>query len=228
MSKTPNENSNHLENISRIIANDYGFANSVRADIPLDHNCQPIPLYTYPVIEYLNSLDFAGKNIFEFGSGQSTLYWLGQGANVASVEHNQDWMDKISSSLKSTSNHQYFFAKQQDDYVNSILKFPDFYFDMIVIDGSFSRYLCAQNVISKIRKDGLIILDNSDWYPNSAQFLRENLNFIEIDFYGFRPSKPEAAVTSMFFSREFKLRCKGARQPNYAMGGKINHSNLDQ
>ncbi|MES2677827.1 MAG: SAM-dependent methyltransferase [Pseudomonadota bacterium] len=218
----------YLENINKIIADEYGFINSAEAGIPLDKNKNPLPLYTYPAIEYLSSLDFANKKIFEFGSGQSTLYWLGQGADVVSVENNVKWIEKLSEPLKEFSNHQYIFADQKDDYINSILKFSDCYFDVIIIDGIFSRYLCAKNVISKIKKDGLVILDNSDWYPNTAKFLKENLDFIQVDFYGLRPSRPEAAVTSLFFSREFNFQNKFDRQPNYAIGGKIKHSSLDQ
>jgi hypothetical protein len=216
----------YLENVNKIIADEYGFAVAADAGIPVDKNNNPLPLYTYPAIEYLDSFDFADKKIFEFGSGQSTLYWLGQGADVVSVENNQKWVDKISPNLIG-KNHQYIFANTQNSYVNSILEFPDSHFDLIIIDGIFSRYLCAKNVIAKIKKDGLVILDNSDWYPNTAKFLKENLDFIQVDFYGFRPSRPEAAVTSLFFSRNFNFKTKSSRQPNYAIGGKIKHSSLD-
>jgi hypothetical protein len=216
-----------LDKINKIISDEYGFTSSVSAGFPLDKDNNPIPLYTYPAIEYLNSLDVANKNIFEFGSGQSTLYWLKNACNVASVENNQIWVDKLKPQLINFNNHQYIFADKKDAYINSILEFPDYYFDLIIIDGVFSRYLCAKNVIKKIKKDGLVILDNSDWYPNTARFLKDNLDFIQVDFYGFRPAKPEAAVTSMFFSRNFNWQNKTNRQPNYAIGGKIKHSSLD-
>jgi hypothetical protein len=211
----------HLDNINKIIADEYGFANSVRQNIPLDKNNHPLPLYTYPAIEYLNSINFKGKKIFEFGSGNSTIYWLEQGADVVSVEHNPNWIKE------GLENHQYVLAKKPEEYVNSILQFSDYFFDVIIIDGKFSRYLCAKNAVGKIKEDGLIILDNSDWYPNTAKFLKENLDFIQVDFYGLRPSKPEAAVTSLFFSRKSNLKGKSNRQPNYAIGGKIKHSSLD-
>ncbi len=228
MLKNPANSCDYLENINKIISDDYGFSNSVSYKIPLDKNNNPLPLYTYPAIEYLNSFDFLNKKIFEFGSGQSTIYWLEKGGCVTSVEHNQGWVDRLSPSLIKFSNHKYIFADKLDAYASSILEFPDGYFDLIIIDGAFSRYLCAKNVITKIQKNGLVILDNSDWYPNTAKFLKENLNFIQVDFYGFRPSKPEAAVTSLFFSREFNFQNKSNRQPNYAIGGKIKHSTLDR
>ncbi len=218
---------NFLKNINQIIAVDYGFNNSVEHNLPVDSNYQPLPLYTYPAIEYLNSLNFKDKKIFEFGSGNSTLYWLKVANLVCSVEHNKDWINKISTTLQNNHNHKYILASTFESYVNSIVNFDNGYFDVIIIDGSFSRYSCAKNAIYKIKSDGLIILDNSDWYPNTAKFLKEQLNFIQIDFYGFRPSKPDAAVTSLFLSRDFNFKPRTSKQPNYAIGGKKKHSTSD-
>jgi hypothetical protein len=206
----------------------YGFVKSFKSGLPVDKDGQAIPLYTYPAIEYLNSIDFSNKRIFEFGSGQSTLYWLRNSMFVASVEHNLEWFKKISSDLKGDANHQYFFSDKKNEYINSILEFSDDYFDVVIIDGSFSRYLCAKNTIDKIKKDGLIVLDNSDWYPESAKLIRDKTNFLQVDFYGFRPSKTNTAVTSLFFSREFNVISKTNRQPNYAIGGKEKQSTLDK
>ncbi|MCE3254850.1 MAG: hypothetical protein K0R25_344 [Rickettsiaceae bacterium] len=223
-----NSDDSPLEKISKIISEEYGFSNSIQAKIPVDKNNEPLPLYTYPAIEYLSSINFSSRKIFEFGSGQSTLFWLGKGAEVTSVEHDKKWIENLKEPLKKFPNHQLISAFAQDDYADSIKQYPDNNFDLIVIDGAFSRYLCAKNSISKVKKDGLVILDNSDWYPNTAKFLKENLDFIQVDFYGLRPSKPEAAVTSLFFSRDFNWKCGGDRQPNYAVGGKIKHSTLDK
>jgi hypothetical protein len=217
----------YLDNVINIITNDYGFANSVKVNKPVNKDNNPIPLYTYPAIEYLNQFDFNDKKIFEFGSGNSTLYWLEQGADVTSVEHNNNWVNILSPNLNFFSNHQYIVTNIKDEYVNSILRFANHDFDLIIIDGVFSRYLCAKNVLTKIKGNGIIILDNSDWYPNTANFLKENLGFIQVDFYGFRACKPKTAVTSLFLSRNFDWKCRENRQPNYAIGGKIKHSQLD-
>lgn len=218
----------YLQKIGKIIAEDYGFAKAAEVGFPVDKNGNALPLYTYPAIEYLSSLDFENKKIFEFGSGQSTLYWLGSGANVTSVESDEKWVKKLSEDLEKFKNHhQYIYEKTDDGYINSILKFPDSYFDVIVIDGIPSRYLCAKNVISKVKKDGMVILDNSDWYPRTAAFLKENLNFIQVDFYGLRPSRDNAAVTSIFFSRESNFKTKSGKQPEYAIGGKEKNSSKD-
>lgn len=217
----------YLANIIKIFLDDYGFNNSVNTNLPVDSYNNPLPLYTYPAIEYLKSLDFSNKKIFEFGSGNSTLYWLARSMKVISVENNPIWIEKLSPQLKKFSNHQYFEAKGPD-YVNSILNFSNQEFDVIIIDGAENRYLCAKNSINKIKNDGLIILDNSDWYPKTAELIRKESNFIQVDFYGFRPSKPNTSVTSLFLGREFNYNNLEGRQPNFAIGGFAHNSGLDR
>ena len=216
-----------MKNIISIIEDDYGYKNSLEKNLPIDKNNDPLPLYTYPAIEYLNSLDFSGAKIFEFGSGNSTLYWLSKKCQLVSVEHNKNWIEKLSNKISNKKNHQFLNANNHQDYANSINQFSDNYFDLIVIDGKYSRLMCAKNAIGKIKKDGIVILDNSDWYPNSAKLLRENFDSIQIDFYGLRPSKTNAAVTSFFISRNAKLKSNSLKQPNYALGGKNKHSQFD-
>ena len=152
---------------------------------------------------------------------------MAKNAEVTSVENNSEWVEKLEIKLRAYPTHHYIISKNKDDYINSILNFDDQYFDIIIIDGGENRYLCAKNSIQKIKPDGIIILDNSDWYPNTAAFLKEKLNFIQVDFYGFRPSKHNTSVTSIFFSRDFNFTISGLKQPNYALGGFEHNSSWD-
>ena len=61
----------------------------------IDKQGKAIPWYTYPAIEYLNSLEFKNRKVFEFGSGNSTLFWLAKNAQVTSVENNKIWVEKL-------------------------------------------------------------------------------------------------------------------------------------
>lgn len=215
----------YFANIIKIFIEDYGFKNSVDKAIPLDKMDNPVPLYTYPAIEYLQSLDLKNKRIFEFGSGQSTLFFLNKGAKVVSVENNVNWFDKLNSQIQENENHKFIFA-QKEEYVNSILKEEDL-FDIIVVDGAENRLESTKNAITKIKEDGIIIIDNSDWFENSTKLVRDRLDFIQVDFYGFRPSKSNTAVTSFFFSRKVNLKTIDEKQPSFALGGVKRHSNHD-
>jgi hypothetical protein len=46
----------------------------------------PLPWYTYPAIDFLTQRDFSGKNVLEFGGGQSTLWWSARARSVLTIE----------------------------------------------------------------------------------------------------------------------------------------------
>src|SRR3954463_2256551 len=80
---------------ARTLWRDYGHVKSARRGKCVDVIGNPIPWYTYPAIEYLKQLDFSTKNVFEFGAGQSTLFWAGRARRVVSVEDDAAWYQTI-------------------------------------------------------------------------------------------------------------------------------------
>src|SRR6185312_7790805 len=65
-----------------ILSCDMGQLNTMMLNLPVDASKRPLPWYTYPAIEYLRQFDFTDKYIFEFGCGNSSLFWLEMGATV--------------------------------------------------------------------------------------------------------------------------------------------------
>lgn len=57
------------------LAFDYGQLRTIREKRCIDKLGNPIPWYTYPAIEYLKTIDFSRKLVFEYGGGSSTLWW---------------------------------------------------------------------------------------------------------------------------------------------------------
>lgn len=180
----------------------------------VDKNDEFIPWYTYPAIEYIKQMDFSDKSIFEFGSGNSTIFWAKRCKKAVSIEDNKDWFEKVMPSLP--ANVEYKLVPEKADYVNSINHFAEG-FDIIIIDGNH-RYECTAEALKKLNSDGIIILDNSDWHENSAKLLRE-ADLIEVDMSGFGPINGYTWTTSFFLSRSVKLRPGGTRQPRNGIGG---------
>ena len=56
----------------------------------------------------------------------------------------------------------------------------------------------------------MVILDNSDWYPKTVQFLQEKLDWFQVDFHGFGPINNYTWTTSIFINpvrrQELKYR----------------------
>jgi hypothetical protein len=159
-------------------------ANSIKDELPwitlnaIDFITQH--LYLYPT-----------SNVFEFGGGGSTLFFLKKNAIVYTVEHDKKWfvvLNNIVTEKKYRDWNGFFieaekgrhvenpdaanpihYATKDDFYKNynfksyssKILDFEDNTFDIVLVDGR-SRPSCIYHSISKIKKNGLLILDNSD------------------------------------------------------------------
>jgi predicted O-methyltransferase YrrM len=208
----------------KILLQDYGFAAALELSLPIDAQGNEIPLYTHPTIEYLNQFDFSDKSVFEYGSGHSTLYWAKRAKSVKAVEHTVEWQEKLLSKLQSYSIDwaQVFCPANDDEYVDYILKFDED-FDIIIIDGVVNRYECAENALKKLKKGGIIILDNAEWHFNTAKLLRD-ANLIQVDFSGFKATDYHTSTTSLFLDRDVKLVPKNDRQPSYPLGAVKGHS----
>jgi hypothetical protein len=190
----------------RTLAFDYGQYNTIK-----DSDCnnalgQPIPWYTYPTLEYLENFDLSGTKILEYGSGNSSLYYLRRGAEVTSIEDDALWHRKIKKRSVGFTNFAYFFHPEKIEYVKRH-EVSDA--DIIIIDGSH-RPDCARYVIKKVingdSNPSLIIFDNSDWYPKTINLLDSGLNWNRVDFCGFGPINDYTWVTSIFLNPNLRIR----------------------
>ena len=58
---------------------------------PVNKNKDPIPWYTYSSIHFLDKRIKKGMKIFEYGSGNSTLWFANKGCNICTYEHDLNW-----------------------------------------------------------------------------------------------------------------------------------------
>ena len=198
----------------KILSREYGHYQSAKDWQSINKNGQPIPWYSYPMVEYLKQLDFSDKTVFEFGSGNSTLFWASRSKRVVAVEDDKDWYGKIKSKLP--ANVEYVLVDNQTNYTQAIHQFPEL-FDVIIVDGSH-RFECTKSARSRLSATGMLILDNADWFPNTTAYLRST-DLIEVDMAGFNPINGYISTTSLFFSRQVQLAPAGPAQPEKIVGG---------
>lgn len=201
----------------RILSNDYAQYQTIKNWDCVDKNGSKIPWYTYPAIEFLNNLDFSEKSVFEFGSGNSSIYWARKAKYVISIEDDKKWFEKVKSNFG--ENQTLLYKEKNEEYENSILDYEK-KFDVIIIDG-IRRVECTK-VIEKCldheSEEGfLVILDNSDWYKETSRYLRDKLDLIEVDFHGFGPINGYTWTTSIFMSRNFRFKAIDNIQPNFSV-----------
>ncbi len=199
---------------------EYGHLLSVQQKKPLSKDGNPIPWYTYPSLEYLNQLDFRDKDVFEYGAGNSSLFWAKKARSVVSVESDEEWYISLRKELH--PNQKILFIAEKQDYINSIFQEYKKY-DLIVIDG-LHRLACSKAAIQCLASGGLIILDNSDWLPETAKTLRE-AGLIQVDFTGLGPINYYTSTTSIFLDRNFAIKSRSEFQPEHGIRSLIQVAN---
>ena len=196
--RVPRASIDHTAKVWRILSQDYGFSRSIAELRCVTAELKPLPWYTYPAIEYLLAFNFSTCRVFEYGAGASTLWWAERAQNVVSVESEADWVAQLKPRLP--ANAQIHHEGDRDRFIRA----PDGMFEVIVIDGPPShgagaRYACCEAMWPHLRPGGIVILDNSDWLPDTCAWLRAQ-GLLQIDFNGFSPINYHTGRTSVFLS----------------------------
>ena len=204
---------------ARVLWRDYAHLESVKSQRAIDAAGNPLPWYTYPATEFLRQLDFSDRTVFEYGSGMSSIFWAKKAKRVVSVEDDERWCDTLRTMLP--SNAELIYEPDLAKFPNVIA--PREQFDVIVVDGPArgrTRLKCCRAAFPHLRDGGLIILDNSDWLPESAKCLRD-YGLLEVDMTGFAPICGHVQTTSLFFHRSFAVPPVNGRQPVPGPGARL-------
>ncbi|PZS10133.1 MAG: FkbM family methyltransferase, partial [Chloroflexi bacterium] len=63
-----------------------GWQRSVRTGLPVGPDGEAIPWFSYPALAWLDAVVTGSERVFEFGSGNSTVWFSRRVAEVVSVE----------------------------------------------------------------------------------------------------------------------------------------------
>lgn len=196
----------------------YRFKESYRKSINKTALEDEMPWINFQAFRFLQKIMKPEMHVFEFGMGGSTLFFAQNVEKIVSIEHNPAWFEKVNALLsnKGLANYEnqvilpvpiadydqkthtnptdyvsyympdcrhYSFEK----YAQSIEAYPDESFDMILVDGR-SRNACVMHAISKLKKNGFLILDNAERadYAYAHQTL-DALHWKSTHFWGLGP-----------------------------------------
>lgn len=176
-----------------------------------------LPWFTYPAIEYIAQLNLREKTIFEWGSGESTLFFSARCKQIISIEHDKTFYDKVEMWKAQRGNIEIRLCPKEN-FVEIIEEFKS-KFDVIIVD-SERRKECARKAIDFLNPQGLIIFDNSNWHGECCRILR-NAGLIEVDFHGMGPHNNYAWTTSLFFTRDFNMQTLLDYQPHGPVFGDL-------
>lgn len=129
----------------------------------LDESCGIYyPWFTKPFLDILKTWDLSKANIFEWGSGWSTLWFAKHCNSIISTEHNFDFWELVNLEIDKhdLKNVQYGIYPFKTEYVNHINEINKIY-DYIIIDGAW-RNDCGLAAISHLKPGSILILDNAN------------------------------------------------------------------
>lgn len=177
-----------------------GWIDSYRTHLSIDGEGEPIPWVTYSAVHFLKTRSLSGLKVFEYGSGNSTLWWVKQGAQVVSCEHDPEWYRQMRDVLPPSVSYHFYDLNDGGSrpYAEAIKQYKS-EFHIIVIDGE-DRVDCGRNCVDALTDDGVIIWDNTNWeiFRPGLEFLTDQ-GFKRLDFYGLGPVMTEESLTTIFY-----------------------------
>jgi methyltransferase family protein len=175
-----------------------GWFRSFEERAPVDRQGEPIPWYTYPAIEFLRTRVRPEMTVFEYGCGNSTLWWAKRVAQVVSVEHDSDWHRRIATRVPPNVTLRHVPLERPGEYAGALVR-EGRRFDVVVIDGR-ERVECTRHVVDGLSEGGVIVFDNAE-RPDYAEGYAalEAQGFRRIDFVGMAPIVVDKITTSVFY-----------------------------
>ncbi|MFM6976625.1 MAG: FkbM family methyltransferase [Sphingobacteriaceae bacterium] len=180
---------------------DIGWIRSFDSRSPVDAHGEALPWVTYSFIDFIKSRISNQHLIFEFGSGNSTIFYAKKAKQVVSVEHDKAWFDKIKSA--SPANAEMIFSELETNgaYSQMPLSTGNKY-HIIIVDGR-DRVNCSINALPALTDDGVLVLDDSEreFYQPAIDFMKKS-GFKELAFSGISPGLFYYKTTSVFYRNQ--------------------------
>lgn len=175
-----------------------GWFNAFDKQQAVDGNGNPIPWVTYSFIDFIKPRLTKDLSIFEYGSGNSTLFYAKNTRRVVSVEHDEAWFRKIVNQ-KANNAEMIFCELDKGGLYSQKANSLEEKFDIIIVDGR-DRVNCCKHSINALTEAGVIVLDDSERqnYSEARVFLKEK-GFKELSFSGISPGLFYEKATSVFY-----------------------------
>ncbi|NJL09512.1 MAG: class I SAM-dependent methyltransferase [Calothrix sp. SM1_7_51] len=141
-----------------------------------------LPWMPFELIQTLNRLIQPTWNVYEIGSGMSTVWLSQRAASVISIEASEEWytmLGKIISDkgIKNVDLRCEWVGNKMSD----LTAVTDTSLDLLIVDGG-PRGDCVINGFRKVKQGGYLYLDNWDspgYYPGAEDFLEQHKHEIE-------------------------------------------------
>lgn len=175
-----------------------GWIDSQISQSSVDAAARPIPWYRYAAIDFLDDRVDAEQRVFEFGSGNSTLWWAQRAKSVTTVEHEPAWAAKVRADAPENVTLLEVPLEADGEYCRTPQR-TDAKYEIVIVDGR-DRVNCARQCLDTLTDDGVIVWDDSHRrrYRGGLDSLAEH-GFRRLRFTGLGPIAPNAGETSVLY-----------------------------
>jgi len=189
-----------------------GWYASVQKLQAIDAEGMPIPWLTYGAIAFLEERLKDTFEVFEYGAGNSTIWYSRRVKKITAVEHVAVWAEIAGRNLNGSGTVlmreiegerdyekiTYRGLEERNHYTNAI-KETDTRYQVIVVDGVY-RNACTVIALERLADEGVLVVDNTDYeeFSVAMQFLIES-GFRVIHFPGMAPITQRRCRTSVFY-----------------------------
>jgi hypothetical protein len=180
------------------------------------------PWVTFGARRALERILTPSSQVFEFGTGGSTIFFAQRARQVVAVEHDPGWFELVEAAVRPyanvelilvepapmspevatldvrhyTSTDERYRGQWFRDYVRTIERFPDGHFDVVLVDGR-CRVESFVHGSRKVRPGGWIVLDDSE-RAEYAEALRVVAGWKRNRFGGPKPYVPQFVETTLW------------------------------
>jgi precorrin-6B methylase 2 len=175
-----------------------GWSRSVIEGKPVDKDGNPLPWISIPTIELLKEKDLSQLFVFEYGAGNSTIWFSKRVKKVVSIEHDKEWFAFVQKMIDAKNSKVYFKELSYGgDYARSILDYNEV--DIALVDGR-DRVNCAKNSVTQLSSKGVIILDDAqrENYQEAIEYIQSK-GFKSLNLVGMNVGRPMRKVTTIFY-----------------------------
>jgi hypothetical protein len=177
-----------------------GFVASAWANAPVDAEGRPLAWYTYAALAFLEERIRPDMDVFEYGAGNSTLWWGERARTVTSVESSRAWAEHLRPVLP--ANAELLVVEGDERRYAAACRVTGRRYDVVVVDG-IARNACVAEAVGALSDDGVVVWDNTE----RGELYREGFDVLEaagfrrIDFGGIGPLNGYGTITTVFYRR---------------------------
>ncbi len=175
-----------------------GWFESFKSLKSINKDGEPIPWFSYPFIDFLTPRLSKELTVFEFGSGNSTVFFAKRAKKVTSIEHNKEWYQIVNKVKPDNVDTILTKSDSSEDYLDYIKNMNEVV-DVIIVDG-IHRIDCLQVGVEKLSDKGVIVLDDSERneYKPGIDFVLQK-GFKSLEFWGIAPTVLFKKCTTVFY-----------------------------